>query len=122
VAHLATLETTLFHPILVPLIHRPSLSLTVLWTIIRLTTLFPTILSRTTIIGTTWSSSTKIPLAVHPLISHVFDLLALFNQDLELSNTQRHNRILQLVPQSILKATAHINLIYPIPKEAEETG
>ncbi|KAK2428568.1 hypothetical protein QL285_027082 [Trifolium repens] len=104
------------------LIHRSARSFTALRTVIRLTPLPPTILSRTTIIGTTWSSGTRIPLAVHPLIPHVLYLLALFNQDLELSDTQWHNRILQFVPQPILESTAHIILIYPIPKEAEETG
>jgi hypothetical protein len=61
-------------------------------------------------------------LAVHPLVSHILYLLALLYQDLKLSNTQWHNRILQFVPQPFLETTAHIVLIYPIPKEAEETG
>jgi hypothetical protein len=122
VAHFTTLKTALLPGILTVLIHRSTLSLVILWTVIWLTALFSTVLTLIRTTRTTWSPSTKTTLTVHPFVSHIFNLLALFNQDLKLPNTQWHNRILQFVPQPILEATTHIDLIYPIPKEAEETG
>jgi hypothetical protein len=79
VTHLATLKTTLIPGILTSLIHRATLSLVILWTTIGLAPLLSSVLVRTAIIGTAWSSSTRPTLTVFPFISHILHLLAFFD-------------------------------------------